>query len=376
MSDLLGWRFLDGYILYFRGGVSCHILYFAKPRHCPCLAVFSFPDYATVIKRPMDLQTMFYKVKLGAFGGLHPDDPAIASPSSFEERKPPGPLVGPSGLSNVSESQESQRDRHHHPMESAGSASESANALPIANGDGPVFSAVAPLNSGGSDAVGAFWSSVVIEGVGENSPVASASTGGNGVGYFGSSDKDFGPNGVDVARETMTVKVGAGENEIPEVNGVPRDVTVGTDGIDQVCGNEGAGTAGSYSGVGGLSGESIRESSSTAAHRGAEEGSVTAAGGAGTVVAAAALGGGPEDRAVWPPVAFETATAPFDYVAFFRDMKLVSLASGEALMCVLTGSCCILGTRYTRSVQKVCADKHVTLRDCLRFQYDFPLWIP
>ncbi|CAN0463154.1 unnamed protein product, partial [Ascophyllum nodosum] len=29
-----------------------------------------------------------------------------------------------------------------------------------------------------------------------------------------------------------------------------------------------------------------------------------------------------EAGAVWPPVAFETATAPFDHVAFFRDMKL------------------------------------------------------
>lgn len=337
--------------------------YLAKPHRCLCLAVFSFPEYATVIKRPMDLQTMFYKVKLGAFGGLHPDDPAVAPPPSFEERKPPGLLVSPSGLRNVSESQESQRDRHQ-PTESAASASESVNALPIANGDVPVSSAVAQCNSVGSDVVDAFWSSDVIEGSGENSPVAGPSTGGDAVANFGSIDKDFGPNGVDVARETMSIKVVAGENGIPEVNGVPRDVMdsalrVGSDGIDQVYGGEGAGTAVSYSNVAGLSDESKQESSSTAANRGAEEGPVMAAGGAGAVVTGGG-GGGAEDRAVWPPVAFETATAPFDYVAFFRDMKLVSVASGETLREVgfavlLYRSCCVFTSRFmVYSGYKVC----------------------
>lgn len=274
---------------------------------------------------------MFYKVKLGAFGGLHPGDPAIAPPPSLEF----------------------QGDCHQS-TESAGAASESVNALPIANGDVPASSAVAPRNSGGSDAVDTFWSSDVIGGSGENSPVAGPSTGGDTVGNFGSSDNDFGPYGVDVARETMSVKVGAGENGVHGANGAPRDVMdstsrVGTDGIDRVYGGEGAGTAVSYSNVVGLSDESKQGFSSTAANRGTEEGAVMAAGGAGTVTVGG--GGGLEDRAVWPPAAFETATAPFDYVAFFRDMKLVSVSSGETLRdlgfaMLLYRSCCVFTSRF------------------------------
>ncbi|CAN0541253.1 unnamed protein product, partial [Ectocarpus sp. 12 AP-2014] len=48
----------------------------------------ALPLYGALIKRPMDLQTMYYKVQFGSFGGLHPSAVPNTDPPPVEDRGP------------------------------------------------------------------------------------------------------------------------------------------------------------------------------------------------------------------------------------------------------------------------------------------------
>ena len=258
----------------------------------------------------------------GAFGGLHPDNPAIDPPPSVGDATN-GPTLAKALLSPAPAPVLD-------PAPALTLASPFGDAGPVANGLVPAAHKGDGSGLGsGADAIDAFWSSIIVGGSGQlDSSTAVVESTGGGVGcdwggFGGVGVQGNGLNGRGLAWDLVGIREEAGgrgcgngfANEVgSEADGGRRSVFVSDDAggeggtvgaavllTDEVAGRSG-GSGGGRAGevCGGNAGASGRELMAPA-------------------VAAVEAG------AVWPPVAFETATAPFDYVAFFRDMKLVSL---------------------------------------------------
>ena len=280
---------------------------------------------------------MYYKVKLGAFGGLHPDNPAIDPPPLVGDTAngptPANALLAPAPAPALDLAP------------ALTLASPSGDAGPVANGLVPAAHKGDGSGLGsGADAVDAFWSSIIVGGGGQldsgTAVAESTGVGCDGGGFGGVGLQGNGLNGRGLAWDLVGIREEEGggggcgngsANEVSsEADGGRRSVLVsddasgegGTVGAAVLLADEVAGRA--------LLGPPVHEApyddGGSGGSGGGRAGEVYGgnAGASGRelmapVVAAAEAG------AVWPPVAFEIATAPFDHVAFFRDMKLVSL---------------------------------------------------
>ena len=304
----------------------------SNPLSLPPLPPLSYPKYSTVIKRPMDLHTMYDKVKLGAFGGLHPDNPAIDPPPSVGDTAN-GPTLAKALLSPAPAPV-------FDPAPALTLASPFGDSGPVANGLVPAaHKGDGPGLGSGADAIDAFWSSTIVGGGGQlDSGTAVAESTGGGVGCdwggFGGVGCDWGGfggvgvqgnglNGRGHAWDLVGIREEAGGRG--RGNGFANEVGSEADGgRRRVFVSDDAG------GEGGTVGAAVLRADEVAGRSGGSGGGRAGevcggnAGASGRELMAPAVAA-VEAGAVWPPVAFETATAPFDHVAFFRDMKLVSL---------------------------------------------------
>lgn len=277
-----------------------------------------YPLYGVLIKRPMDLQSMYYKVDLGAFGGIHPD--SIDPPSS-------APTVGHGGDTAASDATATaaaadgapSSQRHHYvkitevPVMANGGIADLCYAATAANATGEGDernSGTAGLHKKMADAAGDRGTDPAHSRHQTDGNASVREDGQNGR----VSEGPNGATGLDSA-ESSGGSGGAGD-------GVAGGVSAGAGGNEEAAPAAATGGGGRTFADGDVSGgDGFRR----------DEGGTNEDGGKGVEQAGGAFHGagglGGEDVAAGPVYAgvpYETATAPFDHVSFFRDMKLVS----------------------------------------------------
>lgn len=219
-----------------------------------------------MIKRPMDLQTMYFKVEMGAFGGIQVDD-APGSPAQAPALAPAPTPPPVNAFAVASPSREGpQEPSSDFPAGAAdGGAEAVANGFAIAAGG----SSAMMMGEGGSvsDAPGF--------------PGNGNGAGGGDGGWWSSSPR-----------------------KAEEGNGVPKVYIE-----DGVNGSGGAADHGSL-----VQGEGFEEAFAGTGMATEEQQPQHPVGAGAVVVPPGSVNGVP----------LEIATAPFDHTSFFRDMKLVS----------------------------------------------------
>ena len=276
----------------------------------------SIPSYGAMIKRPMDLQSMYFKVRYGAFGGLHLSAVADSAPApapATDAQGGLGVLVDPNAVA---------------------SANPELGGVPLSNGN---------LSSGGgAGAVSAPAGGAIDGGDDDDSAVID--------GFFNSEAVAGGGGGGDGGSDGMAPHGGSNGGALPAggANGGPKPSAKGPGGetglpglISPVAAHQDAVRGGLFS-FGGDGGERSGFADGGTGQDVVGYGGRGGGGGGGVASSAppAAAGGNgnpaganrAEEPGVGVPVVatsvpFGTATAPFDHVSFFRDMKLVRVIS-------------------------------------------------
>lgn len=277
----------------------------------------SIPNYGAMIKRPMDLQSMYYKVQYGAFGGLDPSAVADSAPPS--EQGEADVLVDPTAISAANSDFGIQLPN----------GDPNASGL-LHGGAGAVSAHAGAMDAGDDDdsaVIDGFFSSDAVASGGSDGPAAPAPVGAAPHAHDGSNGGEHQVGGANGGPQLYSKEAGS-ESGLPGLinPGAPLDLVNGG-----LC-------------AGGDGGDRM----SFADEAGRDAGQVSRGGVDGAVVVSPLAPGGGNvaevDRAeeqgmpvVATSVPFATATAPFDHVSFFRDMKLVS---HWAIWTVYARSCC------------------------------------
>lgn len=245
----------------------------------------------------MDLQSIYYKVQYGAFGGLHPSAVADSASATSDAQGEDGVLVDPSAITSAN----------------------SGCGVPLPNGNLSAGGAPAEALDAGDDD-----DSAVIDGFFSSDVVASGGSDGIAVPVAASSAESHAHGGSNGGGHQI-----GGANGGPQLYSKGAGNEAGLPGLISPGASQDVANGGFHAyGGGGDRASFADEAGQDAGHssRDARDAGVVLPSPAGGNLAEIGRVEEPGVPVVATSVAFATATAPFDHVSFFRDMKLVSRA--------------------------------------------------